>query len=418
MHRTNRILAFIAAIALVAAFAWAFLPRPVPVEVAEVARGRFEQAIEEDGKTRVRERYVVSAPLSGKLQRIRLKAGDEVKPDGVLATIEPSVPNLLDARSERGLTERVGAAEASRLRAAAAVERAQATLEKSRADLGRARKLAENGFVSASQMEQAELAAKLDSRELDAARHAGHAAEYDVAVARATLLRLRQETTAGQPSGQRWEVRAPVSGRVLKVVQESEAVVAVGAPLLEIGEPSELEVVVDVLSTDAVQIRPGAPVHIERWGQAEPLEGRVRRVEPAAFTKISALGVEEQRVNVVIDLVSPAGKWQSLGDGYRVDARIVVANLDNAVKVAVGALFREGNQWAVFAVSDGRARKRIVQLARRNGLEAVVDKGLQPGERVIVHPGDAVRDGVRVQARQALHDVMINALPGTTSQQP
>ena len=280
----------------------------------------------------------------------------------------------------------------------ATVERARAALEKSRADMERARKLAAKGFVSASQLEQAELEAKISARELEAARYASHAAAHDVAVARAALLQVHGGA-AGKTSARRWEVRTPVAGQVLKVIQESEAAIAVGAPLLEIGQPADLEVVVDVLSSDAVQIRPGAPVRIERWGRTEPLDGRVRRVEPAAFTKISALGVEEQRVNVVIDLISPAGKWQSLGDGYRVDARIVVARLDNAVKVPVSALFREGEQWAVFTVVDGRAAKRVVQLARRGGLEAVASKGLAPGEKTIVHPGDTVRDGSRVKTR-------------------
>lgn len=388
----------LAGLALIAVLVWAFLPQPVTVEVAEVTRGRFEQIIEEDGKTRVRERYVVSAPLAGELQRITLKAGDAVTAGMTLAVIDPGVPALLDVRTERELTERVGAAEAARLRAAAAVERARAALDKSRADLERTRKLAEKGFVSASQLEQVELGTKINTRELEAARYAGQAAAHDVAVARAALLHGRGGA-AGRPSGRRWEVRTPVSGHVLKVVQESAATVSAGAPLLEIGEPAELEVVVDVLSTDAVQIRPGAAVRLERWGRMEPLEGRVRRVEPAAYTKVSALGVEEQRVNVVIDLTSPAEKWQALGDGYKMDAHIVVASLDNAVKVPVSALFRVGGEWAVFTVTAGRAARRIVQLARRGGLEAVVAKGLAPGDRVIVYPGDAIKEGLRVSGR-------------------
>lgn len=392
----KRTLLVLFAIALVGALVMAFRPQPALVEVAEVMRGHFEQVIEDDGKTRVRERYVVSAPLAGKLQRITLKVGDAVTAGMVLAAIDPSSPALLDVRTERELTERVGAAEATRLRAAATVERARAALDKSRSDLERTRKLAAQGFVSAAQLEQVEFETKINLRELEAARYADHAAAHDVAVARAALLQVR-EGTAGKPSGRRWEVRTPVAGQVLKVVQESEATVAVGAPLLEVGQPAELEVVVDVLSTDAVQIKPGAPVRLLRWGRVEPLEGRVRRVEPAAFTKVSALGVEEQRVNVVIDLTSPAEKWQSLGDGYKVDASIIVASLDNVIKVPVSALFRDGGQWAVFTVVAGKAARRVVQLGRRGGLEAVVEKGLQPGEKVIVHPGDSVRDGLRIK---------------------
>ena len=395
---TKRILLILLGALATGLLALAFRPQPVLVEVAEVTRGHFEQTVEDDGKTRVRERYVVSAPLAGKLKRIELKAGDKVNRGALLALIEPSIPALLDVRTERELTERLGAAEATRQRSAATVARAQATLDKSRADLARARKLAASGFVSPTQVEQAELELKVNVRELEAAQFAEHAAGHDVEMARAALLRAR-EGASGKPSGRRWEVRSPVAGQVLKVIQESETTVAIGAPLLEIGDPADLEVVVDLLSTDAVQVRPGNAVRIERWGRAEPLEGRVRRVEPSAFTKISALGVEEQRVNVVIDLNPPAGKWQSLGDGYRVDARIIVASLDNVVKVPVAALFRSGDQWAVFTLSGGRASKRIVNLARRGSLEAMVADGLQPGEQVIVHPGDAVKEGGRVRVR-------------------
>ncbi len=396
MKWIKRTLLILFAIALVGVLVMAFRPQPALVEVAEVTRGHFEQAIEDDGKTRVRERYVVSAPLAGKLQRITLKAGDTVTAGMVLAAIDPSSPALLDVRTERELTERVGAAEATRLRAAATVERALAALDKSRADLERTRKLAAKGFVSAAQLEQIELEAKINQRELEAARYADHAAAHDVSVARAALLQVRGEA-AGKPSARRWEVRTPVAGRVLRVVQESEAIVAMGAPLLEVGQPADLEVVVDALSTDAVQIKPGAPVRLLRWGMAELLEGRVRRVEPAAFTKVSALGVEEQRVNVVIDLTSPAEKWQSLGDAYKVDASIIVASLDDVIKVPVSALFRNGGEWAVFTVANDKAARRTVQLGRRGGLEAVVEKGLQPGEKVIVHPGDTLREGRRIK---------------------
>jgi HlyD family secretion protein len=398
MSRSKRILLAFLAIALLGGLVMAFRPQPARVEVAEVTRGTFEQVIEDDGKTRVRERYVVSAPLAGKLRRIALKAGDAVTAGMVLAVIDPGSPILLDVRTERELGERVGAAEATRLRAEAAVERARAALDKSRSDLARSRKLAEKNFLSAAQLEQTELEARISQRELEAARYAGQAAAHDVATARAALLQVR-DSAAGKPSARRWEVRTPVAGRILKVTQESEAAVEAGAPLLEIGQPAELEVVVDVLSTDAVQIKPGNPVRLLRWGLTEPIEGRVRRVEPAAFTKVSALGVEEQRVNVLIDLTSPPEKWQALGDGYKVDARIIVASLENATKVPVSALFREGDQWAVFVVVNDRATRRTLELIRRGGLEAVADKGLEPGEKVIVHPGDAIKDGYRVKMR-------------------
>lgn len=400
MKTSKRILLILLGALLIGVLVWSFRPQPVLVELAEVSEGKFEQTIEEDGKTRVRERYVVSAPLAGKMQRITLKAGDSVKEGDTVAVIAPSAPGLLDARTERELGERVGSAEATQQRAMAEVARARAALDKSTADLDRARKLAQKNFVSAASLEQTELAVRLNQRELEAAKYGEHAAEHEVAVARAALFRLHQEASGKQPRGQHWAVRTPIAGKVLKVVHESESVVSVGTPLLEIGQPAELEVVVDVLSNDAVQIPHGAKVRFERWGRNEALEGVVRRVEPAAFTKISALGVEEQRVNVIIDLTSPAERWQTLGDGYKVDARIITASLDKAVKVPVSALFRAGNQWAVFVVDKDNAVKRIVALSRRGATEAVVQEGLIMGEKVIVHPGDNVSDGKPVRERQ------------------
>jgi HlyD family secretion protein len=399
MKTSKRILLILLGALLLGVLWWAFRPQPVLVELAEVSEGPFEQTIEEDGKTRVRERYVVSAPLAGKMQRITLKAGDAVSEGDTLALIAPSAPALLDARTERELGERVGSADASKQRATAEVARARATLDKSTADLDRALKLAEKNFISAAALEQAALTVKLSQRELEATKYGEQAAEYEVAVARAALFRLRQEASGKKSAGQNWEVQTPVAGKVLKVMQESESVVDVGAPLLEIGQPTELEVVVDVLSSDAVQIPPGAKVRFERWGKAEALEGVVRRVEPAAFTKVSALGVEEQRVNVIIDLTSPTERWQTLGDGYKVDARIITASLDKAVKVPVSALFRAGDQWAVFVVSNGQAAKRSVTLTRRGATEAVVQEGLKVGDKVIVHPGDSVSDGKQVKER-------------------
>lgn len=297
MRWTNRILLILAGLFIVGLFVWAFMPKAVEVQTALVTKGNFQQVIEEEGKTRVRERYVVSAPLMGQLERITLKAGDVVKQDQVVALIVPTAPALLDARSERELTERVGAAEAQLSRSIAEVARAQAALEKSRADLNRAKKLVKENFISAAQLEQAELEFKISARDVDAARQGRHAAEHDLAVARAALLQLRDGSGTGKPTERQWQVRAPVAGHVLKVLQESEGVVAIGTPLLEIGEPRDLEIVSDILTTDAVNIKPGDPVRIERWGRPEPLEGRVRRVEPSAFTKVSALGVEEQRVS-------------------------------------------------------------------------------------------------------------------------
>lgn len=378
------------------ALLWAFSPRAVLVETATVQRGLFEQTVDEDGKTRVRERYVVSAPLAGHVHRITLKAGDAVEPGRVIATLDPADPPLLDARTERELQERVGAAQASLARARTAVVQAGAALAQSNADLKRTQKLAKEGFLSAATLERDELKVDLDARAVEAASFERQAAEHQLELARAALTRSRRALEDGRAS-ERLEIRSPVRGRVLRVAQESEAIVAIGAPLLELADPGDLEAVVDVLTADAVHITPGAPVRMEVGAAEQVLEGRVRRVEPSAFTKVSALGVEEQRVNVIIDIVSPREQWRSVGDGYRIDAHIVVHREANALRVPVSALFRNDSSWAVFAVEAGVARARAVSVVRRGTALALIDKGVAEGDAVIVYPGEAVRDGARVR---------------------
>jgi len=377
---------------------WAFMPSPVDVEVAAVTRGAFRRTVDEDGKTRVRERYVVSAPLAGQLLRVELKPGAAVGEGTLLATLVPSAPTLYDSRTERELAERVGAAEAEQRRAGAAVDRARVALEQANADLARAEKLANQGFTSKENYERVQREVELKSKDLKLAQFTEHVAGHQTALARAAQSRTRQDGR-GSGAGQRWELRSPVAGRVLRVVQESEAVVPMGAPLLEIGDPHDLEVVVDVLTADAAAIREGAEVELDHGANALPLIGRVRLIEPAAFTKISALGVEEQRVNVVIDFGAPLD-WENLGDAHRVDARIVVEKRSDAVTVPLGALFRRDGGWATFVLADGRARLRAVRIGPRGSQQSVVDDGLAPGERVIVFPGDTVRDGVRVRVRE------------------
>ncbi len=394
----TRIVGGIGLLAILALVVVSFLPQPVPVDVAPVTQGRFEQTVDEDGKTRVRERYVVSAPLAGRVLRIALREGDAVERGGLLAVMVPAAPALLDVRTERELKERLGAAEADRLRTQAVVERAKAALKQARIDFNRSRELARERLVPQAQLERSELDVTLRRKELEAAEFENDVAGHQVELARAALLQARKGIDPGA-APDRLEIRSPVAGRVLRVLQESEAVVALGTPLLEIADPSELEVVVDVLTTDAVQISPGMPVRIERYGTGQPLDGRVRLIEPSAFTKISALGVEEQRVNVVIDLVSPSEQWSTLGDGYRVEARVIVHEEEDAVAVPVGALFREGERWTVFVVDGGKARKRAVEVGRRNGIEATVAKGLEVGELVVVYPSDSVKDGVSVKQR-------------------
>ncbi len=396
----TRIVGGVGLLAVLALLVVSFLPQPVPVDVAPVTQGRFEQTVDEDGKTRVRERYVVSAPLAGRVLRIQLKEGDAIERRGLLAVMVPAAPALLDIRTERELQERLGAAEADRLRTQAVVERAKAALKQARIDFNRSRELARERLVPEAQLERDELNVTLRRKELEAAEFENDVAGHQVELARAALLQTRKGIDPGA-APDRLEIRSPVAGRVLRVLQESETVVALGTPLLEIADPSDLEIVVDVLTTDAVQITPGMPVRIERYGAGDPLDGRVRLIEPSAFTKISALGVEEQRVNVVIDLVSPSEQWSTLGDGYRVEARIMVRAEDDAVKVPAGAVFREGERWTVFVVDGAKAEKRVVEVGHRNGIEATITKGLEVGDLVIVYPSDAVEDGERVKERRA-----------------
>jgi HlyD family secretion protein len=370
----------------------AFRPRPILVETEQVTRGRFEAIVEEDGRTRVRNRYVVSAPVAGRVLRLSARPGDTVRRDDPVALILAAPSALLSPRARREAEERVGAAEAMLQQAGVLVERAAAHQVQAEADAARVRALHARGAAPLQQLERAELAERTAARDMLAAERRRHAVEHELDQARALLV----ATEAPENGPERHEVRAPTAGRVLRVMQESEAVVASGAPLLELADPADLEVVADVLTTEAVGMAPGAPVAIERWGGPAPLQGRVRRVEPGAFTRVSALGVEEQRVWVVIDLVGPRETWAALGDGFRVDARITVEAIEDAVLVPVSALFRRGGGWAVFVVQDGAARERRVEVARRAARSAMVAEGVAPGETVILFPPSALRDGARV----------------------
>lgn len=380
----------------VAGLVWWVLPRPVSVEAAAVTRGRFVATVDEDGKTRIRERYVVAAPLAGLLARVRLKVGDRIDADEPIAAISPALAPFLDPRSRREAEERLGAADAAVERATAAVERARVQAEQARKELDRTRALAERGATTIQARERAELAVHVADRDLRAAEREHHAAEHQLAQAGALLARY--QGSAREPP-EAWNVTSPVAGVVLKVTQESETIVQPGTVILELGDPRDLEIVVDVLSADAVEIESGAAVAIENWGGAGTLRGQVRLVEPAAFTKISTLGVEEQRVNVLVDLVSPPADWAGLGDGYRVDARITVFAREEAAIVPAGALFRREDGWHVFVVENGRALDRGIVLLRRSGRFAAIAGGLAPGERVIVYPSDRVAAGTRVQTR-------------------
>lgn len=384
----------LAAIAIGATLAWAFWPRPSLVEVGEVTRGVFRASVEEDGRTRIRNRYVVSAPLAGRVLRSRLKIGDAVRQADTVATLLPSLPPLLESRTRRELEERVGAAEATVQETQARLERATEQEAQNRADADRVKTLNQKGISSAQQLEREELALRLAQRDREAAQLRRHAAEHELAQAKALLARYNDQDTVD-----RWDVTAPVDGCVLRLSQESEAVVPSGAPLVELGDPHDLEIVVDLLTTDAVEVRPGADVVIDHWGGPEPLAGKVRLVEPAGFTKVSALGVEEQRVWVVIDITSPRPSWSGLGDAFRVDVRIAVAEIQDAILAPASALFRRGDGWAAFVIEGGRARERAVQVIRRTAQVAAVAQGLAVGDRLVVFPPTSLVDGGRVATR-------------------
>jgi HlyD family secretion protein len=390
---------------LVLAGAWAFAPRPVQVELAAATQAHFETTIDEDGKTRLADRYVVSAPLAGRLARVGLHEGDVVNANAVLAQLTPALPALLDERSLRELQARLEGAQARVQQATARIERAQVAYALAQGEANRSDQLAQQGFIAPTKQESERLGALGAKKEVDAAVEDRHVASHDVEQARAALGVAKQPSAAA--AGNAFAVRAPVAGQVLRVLQSSEGLVALGAPLVEIGDISKLEIVAELLTTDALAATPGSAVRIERWGGAGVLQGRVKRVEPAAFTKVSALGVEEQRVRVIIDITSPQEQWRQLGDGYRVSVRIVTQAQEQALQVPVSAVFplptkTEGapSQYAVFVLSGGRAHLQPVELAARNGNMAWLKSGVASGAQVIVYPPSSVRDGDRVSARK------------------
>ncbi len=398
---------------------WAFAPRPVEVELAPVSLSRFEVTIDEDAKTRVAERYGVSAPLAGRLARITLREGDPVGVDLAVAMLTPVLPALQDERTQRELRARVQASEDNVQRAAGRAERAKVALTQAQSEARRSQQLAQQGFVAPTKVESDELGQLAAQREVEAAAAERRIAVHELEQARAALSVVQPGTAVSQHA---FAVRSPVAGRVLRVHQSSEAVVALGTPLMELGDTARLDIVAELLTTDALAALPGSRVRIARWGGPDILEGRVRTVEPAAFTKVSALGVEEQRVRVLIDLTSPREQWQALGDGFRVSVSIVTLVQPDALVVPVSAVFplppaaapidgaasMDSNggppptaaRHAVFVADKGRARQVAVLLGGRNGTMAWIRGGLEPGQQVIVYPPVAVREGVRVAARK------------------
>jgi HlyD family secretion protein len=373
----------------------ALWPKTIAVDVGTVTRGPLVVTIDDEGVTRVRNRFVVSAPVSGRVLRIELEPGDQVKKGTVVARLQAETPPLLDARSRAEAEAAIATAHAVLGRARADEERARAAFAQAERELTRARELLKNELASRQVVDTREAEERTAREALNAATFAARAAASDLQRAEARLA-----PAAPDVPGRVVTVTAPVDGVVLKRVRESESVVPAGDPLLEIGDPRRLEIVSDLLSTDAVRVKPGARTMIEQWGGDRALDAKVRRIEPSGFTKISALGVEEQRVNVVLDFTDPAEAWTALGDAYRVEVRIVTWETADALKVPTSALFRKGEAWAVYLFgADGRARQALIELGHQTGQEAEVTNGLSEGARVILHPGDTLTEGTRVSER-------------------
>jgi len=385
--RPLRFLPWLAAAALAGLIAFGLRPRPTPVEIATVSSGPLRATVNEEGKTRIKQRFTVAAPLAGNLRRIPFKPGADVTAgQTVIAVIDPLLPAMLDARHR-------AQAEARRDAAAAQLEKAKESLRFATSEHKRFKKLHEDKVLSDQELESAEWRETAATKELAAAESALRAAELE-------LAQFNGPPDNGDSALAPVEIKAPASGRVLRVFEESARAVPAGAPLVEIGDPADLEVIIEVLSRDGAAIAPGTKVELDQWGGAEPLQAVVRLVEPAAFTKVSALGVEEQRVNVVADLVTPFEQRRGVGDQFRVEARIIVWETDRVLKVPAGALFRNGQAWAAYVVEDGLARLRPVEAGRSSGVETQIIKGLHEGETVILYPGERIHDGQRVRPIQ------------------
>jgi HlyD family secretion protein len=383
-------------IGLIGFVAYGLKAKPIPVETAAVTRGPLTVSVLEEGKTRIRNRYVVAAPVAGNMRRVTLKAGDEVKAnETVLTLIEPGLAPLLDARSQAQAEARIAGANAARMQAEQSLEMARTSAKFAEAGWARVKSNATQGSISITDRDNIEREALMRDSEARAGEFALKVADFELAQAKAALLQLSTPLAAGSTV----EVRAPVSGRVLKVQQESAMMVTAGTQLLEIGDPADLEIEAEILSRDAVAIRVGAEVQVEQWGGEVPLKARVRRIEPAAFTKVSALGVEEQRVIVLSDLDAPPESARVLGDRYRVEVRVAVWHDKDVLLVPSGALFREGRDWKTFVLSAGKAAQRVVQTGRTDGKLTQVLDGLKAGVLVLMHPPDVVADGSDVVQR-------------------
>ncbi len=395
-------------VALVGAGYYAFVPKAVEVETAEVVEGRLRVSVREDGMTRIREKYVISAPVSGRLSRIQLHAGDPIAGDhSLIAVILPSEPAILDARSRAEANARVQASEASLKRVNANAEQFRINHDLAKIKFDRSTKLLSERAISQDEFDTAKAEYMAASQAVKTAAFETDVAQFELEMAKAASKQFGSSEgveTANAETGltsseatEPFEIVAPVSGKVLRVFQESSTVVTVGTPLIEVGDPRNLEIEIDVLSTDATRIRPGTDITIEHWGGNEPLRGHVRVIEPAAFTKVSSLGVEEQRVNIIADFDETSDRIATLGDGYRVEARITIEELENVLLVPNSSLFRFERKWHVLTVADGKASMTPVTLGMQNDSQTQIVAGLKPNDIVILYPGDNVETGTPVK---------------------
>ncbi|KTC87031.1 efflux RND transporter periplasmic adaptor subunit [Legionella brunensis] len=373
---------------------WLILPKPVRVQLAEVKYGPYSEYIEDDAKTRAIKIYTITAPVLGKLLRINYLEGDNVRKNDILATFLPASPSLLDVRAKDELEQELGAAEARYEEAAAILEQAKSALDTALSDLNRKKGLVAKGYVSPSEIEHTELEYKLKQKIVNAAERKVHSAQHDIEKIKASLAATSSNQNYSQ---EHINIVAPISGKILRINQKSETTLNIGANIMELADVSKLEIVADVLSTDAAQIPEKAKVLIKRWGGTIDLKGIVRTIEPSGYTKISALGVEEQRVNVIIDITSPYEQWKNLGDQFRVDVDIFIYESKKELLIPMSALFRDFEHWAVFVDENGRAIKRIIEIKRHNSDIAIVLNGLKEGEKVVLYPGNLISNGVKIK---------------------
>ncbi len=386
---------FLVILVLAGLLTYGFWPKAVEVEIAHPVRGSLLVTVRDDGETRIREKYVVSAPVDGKLVRIGLHAGDRVRQgDTVVARIQPGDPSLLDARTRAQAESRVRAAEAARQQAMALLQVRNESLAEAQHDFDRARELIASKAVAKAEFDRAEHEFGMSQSSVRSAEFASKIADFELDLAKAALIRTQTDGTADDAVS--LSINAPIDGQILRVLREDSGAISSGTPLVELGNPRDLEMRIDLLSTDAAQVRPGAKVFVEHWGGSAVLEGVVRVVEPSAFLKVSALGVEEKRVNVIADFTTPYEKRESLGDGYRIEARIVLEEIEDSLKVPSGVLFRDGDAWCALAIEKGRACLRHVEVGQSTDIETQVLSGIKMEDILILHPTDKVRDGVRV----------------------